>query len=214
MFPRANQAGIHLFFGQRTTLDFCFSLPARQPISGENSPQVLDGFAALTDCSSIMQEAPDHYTSPCARSVEQRLLKFTNVPTSRANCRCGHAVNRMLQKALIGIPLLNTDKPVDIHKAFPLLVNISYVRYLPLRRRISNMNAAFFPHFWRSESLPFGLNQRAYMLSAESSSVCLWAAKHDSAAMPTSSATNPPPICFSSSGFAKECFSSCHRQTE
>lgn len=40
---------------------------------------------------------------------------------------------------------------------------------------------------------------------------CLWAVKHDSAAMPTSSKTNPSPICLSSSGFGKNAF---HRATD
>lgn len=88
-----------LFFGERTTLDFGVSLPrlARRPISGE--PFLLrpwDAVTALTDGSSIMQEAPDHYTSPCVQSVEQRFPEFTNAPTYTANCKCGHAVNRML----------------------------------------------------------------------------------------------------------------------
>lgn len=35
---------------------------------------------------------------------------------------------------------------------------------------------------------------------------CLWAVKHDFAAMTTGSKTNPPPICFSFSGFGKNAF--------
>lgn len=92
-FPRKTRVGVNLFFGIRMILDFHL----RGSQSVEKTPlRPLVGFKALTDCLSIMQEAPDHYTSPCVRIVEQRLLKLTNAPTYRANCKCCHAVNRML----------------------------------------------------------------------------------------------------------------------
>lgn len=71
--------------------------------------------------------------------------------------------------------------------------------------QISNTNTVFF-----FESSPFQTKrQGAQMPFCEHS--CLRAAKHDSAAMPTSSKTNPSPICLSSSGFGKNAF---HRATD
>lgn len=110
------------FLKKGRCLTFVSLCPHGSPSVKKTLLRPSEGFTALTDCSSIMQKAPDHYTSPCVRSVEQRLLyKCADVQGKLS----GHAVNRMLQRDWIGLPFQHTHNPVNIHKAFPLLVNIS-----------------------------------------------------------------------------------------
>lgn len=197
--PTEKPSWTEFVFLRKDDSPLSFLVACTQPISAEKAPlRPSVGFKALTDCLSIMQEAPDHYTSPCVRSVEQRLLEFTNAPTYRANCKCCHAVHRMLICTKLFHCLW------IFHRCAVYHCDDRLVTWM-----------LFFPHIF-GERVPslWTKSESIHAFRAASSSVGLWAAKHDSAAMPTRSATNPPPICFSSSGFAKECFSSCYRQTE
>lgn len=76
--------------------------------------QPRDSSRAVTDGSSIMQDGPDHYTSPCVRRVEQRSLTFTNALTYIGNKITSH-VRHKETRYTARTHLFGIHKPPPLH---------------------------------------------------------------------------------------------------